>query len=57
LEEKILKSPSIAINPTVNPYIDPPPYIVAIERHFDIMFSPKCTRHELGNFVKRSLLA
>jgi hypothetical protein len=45
LEEKFLKSPSIAINPTVNPNIDPLPYIVAIERRFDIKFSPEYARH------------
>jgi hypothetical protein len=56
VEEKFLKSPSIAINTTVNPSIDLLPYAVAIERRFHITFSPEYARHELGNFMKSSLL-
>jgi hypothetical protein len=57
LEEKFVKSPFIAINPTVNPSIYPLSYIVAIERHSAIKFSLEYAGHELGKLMKSSLLA
>jgi hypothetical protein len=57
LEAKFVKSPFLANNPTANPSIDPLSYIVTIERHSDIRFSPQYAGHKLSKLMKSSLLA